>query len=119
MANSLLKNIPAVASRKFAIKLIAALPHEVRGNEIFCGNHSVRNLPDGVTSVYNDGGVHKVDVVGNRAFTYHGTIIAVVDDYRRLIYVTSAGYGQMSTSAAIRQYLAHFCGLGYKAAIVE
>ena len=84
MANSLLKNIPAVASRKFAIKLIAALPHEARGNEIFCGNHSVRNLPDGVT-----------------------------------IHVTSAGYGQMSTSAAIRQYLAHFCGLGYKAAIVE
>jgi hypothetical protein len=41
--------------------------------------------------------------------------IAIVDDYRRILTVTSAGYGgEMSTSAAIRQYAAHFNAIGYK-----
>lgn len=109
-----LKNLPSVVSRKFALKMIEARPWESKKGWISCGNHSARDLPTGKTIVRTDDGSRDVEVIGNREFWYHHSAIAVVDDYRKVLTVTSAGYGEMSTSAAIRQYAAHFNGLGYK-----
>lgn len=109
-----LKNLPCGVSRKFALKMIEARPWESKKGWISCGNHSARDLPTGRTIVRTDDGSRDVEVIGNREFWYHHSAIAVVDDYRRILTVTSAGYSEMSTSAAIRQYAAHFNGLGYK-----
>lgn len=109
-----LEKLPNSASRKFAIKMVEARPWESKKGWVTCGNHSAQDLPAGRTFVRSDDGSRDVEVVGNRAFWFHHSAIAVVDDYRKILTVTSAGYGEMSTSAAIRQYAAHFSGIGYK-----
>lgn len=109
-----LKNLPCGASRKFALNLVEARPWETKMGWVRCGNHAVRDLPAERTFVRSDDGSRDVEVIGNREFWYHNSAIAVADDYRKILTVTSAGYGEMSTSAAIRQYAAHFHNLGYK-----
>lgn len=109
-----LKNLPLVTTRKFALNLVEARPWENKYGWVRCGNHAVRDLPTERTFVRSDDGTHDVEVVGNREFWYHNSAIAVANNYQKILTVTSAGYGEMSTSAAIRQYAAHFKNLGYK-----
>ena len=114
-----IKNLAARATRKFALKLVEVRPLDVVSGMVTCGNHSVRDIPDFTTVVRSDDGTRDVEVMGNREFLYHGSVIAVAHDNARVLTVTSAGYGQMSTSAAIRQYASHFSGLGYKIVVAS
>lgn len=48
-----------------------------------------------------------------RAFSYHGNIICMVDDTRRRVHLTNAGWGTRSTTRALNDYRRYFveeCG---------
>ena len=105
---------PARATRKFAARLVEATPHDTKFGIVSCGNHEVRDLPNCETYVRSDDGQRDVLVHGNRAFSYHGTVIAVTADAFKFLTVTSAGWGSMSTNAALNQYISHFKWLGYR-----
>lgn len=50
-----------------------------------------------------------------RAFTYHGNIICMVDDSHRRVILTHAGWYTPSTSRAINDYRRYFVdGCGYE-----
>lgn len=111
---------PARANRKFAMKLVKAEPHNTRFGVVSCGNHAVRKLPREEIYVRSDDGQRDILVRGNRAFEYHGTVIAVAADAFRVLTVTSGGYGDsISTSATINQYIGHFKWLGYKIVVAN
>ena len=101
---------PARATRKFAARLMEASPHDTKFGIVTSGNHEVRDLPRGEIHVRSDDGQRDVLVKGDRAFFYHGTVIAVVADASKVLTVTSAG----CTNAAINQYIGHFKWLGYQ-----
>ena len=76
------------------------------------GNHAVRHYGhmEGVTA-------HccKVMEGTERAFTYHGNIICMVDDSHRRIFLTHAGWYTSSTSRALNDYRRYFVNeLGYE-----
>ena len=110
---------PARASRKFAAKLVEAAPHDTKFGVISCGNHEVRDLPRGEVYVRTDDGQRDVLVKGNRAFSYHNTVVAVAADVFKTLTVTCGGWGSMSTTAAINQYIGHFKWLGYKIVVAN
>lgn len=110
---------PARPTRKFAARLVDACPHDTRFGVVSCGNHEVRDLPREEVYVHSDDGQRDVLVRGNRAFSYHGTVIAVAADAFKVLTVTSAGWGSMSTNAAINQYIGHFKWLGYKIVVAN
>lgn len=105
---------PARATRKFAATLVEAMPHDTKFGVVSCGNHEVRDLPNREVYVRSDDGQRDIRVHGNRAFTYHGTVIAVAADSSKTLTVTCGGWGSMSTNAAINQYIGHFKWLGYR-----
>ena len=110
---------PARATRKFAARLVEADPHDTRFGVVSCGNHEVRDLPRGEVYIRSDDGQRDVLVHANRAFSYHGTVIAVADDAFKVLTVTSAGWGSMSTNAALNQYIGHFRWLGYNIVVAN
>lgn len=110
---------PARATRKFAARLVEASPHDTKFGVVTSGNHEVRDLPRGEIHVRSDDGQRDVLVKGDRAFFYHGTMIAVAADASKVLTVTSAGWGSMSTNAAINQYIGHFKWLGYKIVVAN
>ena len=110
---------PARATRKFAEKLVEARPHENKFGVVQCGNHEVRDLPSGEVYIRSNDGQRDILVHGNRAFAYHGTVIAVAADAFKTLTVTSAGWGSMSTNAALNQYISHFKWLGYKIVVIN
>lgn len=110
---------PARATRKFAEKLIEATPHNTKFGVVQCGNHEVRDLLSGEVYIRSNDGQRDILVHGNRAFAYHGTVIAVVADAFKTLTVTSAGWGSMSTNAALNQYISHFKWLGYKIVVAN
>ena len=113
-------NTPAArATRKFAARLIEAAPHDSKFGVVTCGNHSVRNLPREEVYVRSDDGQRNILVRGNRAFEYHGTVIAVAADAFKTLTVTCGGWGSMSTNAAINQYIGHFKWLGYNVVVAN
>lgn len=110
---------PARATRKFAATLVEATPHNTKFGVVSCGNHEVRDLPNFEVYVRSDDGQRDVLVYGNRAFAYHGTVIAVAEDTGKYLTVTCAGWGSMSTNAALNQYISHFKWLGYKIVVAN
>lgn len=110
---------PARATRKFAVTLVEATPHNTKFGVVSCGNHEVRDLPNFEVYVRSDDGQRDVLVHGNRAFAYHGTVIAVAEDTGKYLTVTCAGWGSMSTNAALNQYISHFKWLGYKIVVAN
>lgn len=110
---------PARATRKFAARLVDAAPHDTRFGVVSCGNHEVRNLSREEVYVRSDDGQRDVLVRGNRAFSYHGTTIAVAADAFKVLTVTCGGWGSMSTNAALNQYIGHFKWLGYKIVVAN
>lgn len=113
------KIAPARATRKFAEKLVEARPHENKFGVVHCGNHEVRDLPEGEVYIRSNDGQRDILVHGNRAFAYHGTVIAVAEDTGKYLTVTCAGRGSMSTNAALNQYISHFKWLGYKIVVAN
>lgn len=110
---------PARATRKFAARLVEVDPHDTRFGVVSCGNHEVRDLPNCETYVRSDDGQRDVLVRGNRAFSYHGTVIAVAADASKTLTVTCGGWGSMSTNAALNQYIGHFRWLGYNIVVAN
>ena len=111
--------VPSRPTRKFAEKLVEATPHNSKFGVVTCGNHAVRHLPNNEIYVRSDDGQRDVLVRGNRAFEYHGTVVAVAADAFRVLTVTCGGWGSMSTNAVINQYIAYFRWLGYKIVVAN
>ena len=87
------------------------------------GNHAVaKNAPVSLYIKHNSGrGIVPEwrEAHGfNRCFLYHGNKICLVDDRRKRIILTNAGYRTRSTTRALNDYQRYFVdGLGYQ--IVE
>ena len=76
------------------------------------GNHAVKHYGrmEGFTAHFC-----KVMEGAERAFTYHGNIICMVDDSHRQIFLTHAGWYTPSTSRALNDYRRYFVdGRGYE-----
>ena len=70
------------------------------------GNHAVMfcDIPN------NGAALHILHIMPgtSRAFSYHGNYICHVDDMRRRVYLTHAGWDTPSTSRAINDYKRYF-----------
>ena len=73
------------------MKAISALVESKQNMTI--GNHAVEHL--------NNNGF-------TRKFTYHGNTICLVDDKRKLIILTNAGWNTSSTTRALNEYRRYF-----------
>lgn len=92
------------------------------------GNHAVTVYEQGKESVTYYAGAHKFGSWGNivakaptrrmagvtRYFSYHGNTICLVDDVKKKMILTHAGWCTRSTSRALNEYRAYFTAAGYQ-----
>lgn len=76
-------------------------------NEMKVGNHAMFHS---MAHVLGNG--EEVEVV--RYFTYHGNIIARVNDTKREAFLTNAGWNTSSTNRALNDYKRYFTAAGYE-----
>lgn len=91
-------------------------------------NHAVTVYEQGKESVTYYAGAHKFGSWGNivakaptrhmagvtRYFSYHGNTICLVDDVKKKMILTHAGWCTRSTSRALNEYRAYFTAAGYQ-----
>ena len=86
------------------------------------GNHSV-DFPQSEITYYTTGikpsgkEVRERITEITREFAYHGNTICLVDDVKKKMILTHAGWYTRSTSRALNDYRAYFTAAGYQ--IVE
>jgi hypothetical protein len=85
------------------------------------GNHTVQRCPDRTSYVSGRDRtgryIWKKAEGFNRDFQYHGNTICLVDDVKKKMILTHAGWYTRSTSRALNDYRAYFLAAGYQ--IVE
>lgn len=89
------------------LKSVEKLVGATDRNEMKVGKHGMfRSISH---SLENDGEIDEI-----RYFTYHGNIIARVNDLKRTAFLTNAGWNTSSTNRALNDYKRYFTAAGYE-----